>query len=256
VKAPGAGDRRTALLQDIAVLTGGKALTAELGNNLSAVDLKDLGAADKVVVSRNNTTIWGGRGAPSEIESHANVLRAEIGRASNPFERERLQERLTNFAGRIATIHVGGSTPPDIEDQTYRAQSAMHAARSSIEEGWVGGGGSALVNARSAVLALSFESEAQQAGADTIAHALERPFRVLVESAKRSPVQVLSERQELGLPTFGFNAESGNLEDLVKAGILDSTKSLRHSLEIGFSYARMILRTDVWSLSEEPPPED
>jgi chaperonin GroEL len=251
VKAPGTAVRRTELLHDMAVLTGGKVAAGEIGIGLSGVSVSDLGTADKVVLTRESTTILGGHGDPESIESHVNLLRSEIARAVHPLEREKLQERLTSFAGRIATIHVGGSAPQDVDEQRYRAESAMHSTRSAIQEGWICGGGIGLINARNAVMALSLDSEARKTGADVIARALERPFNTLAESARTSPVQVLSERQKSRNENVGLDVRSGRPEDLTTSGVLDSAGMVRKALEVAFSYARLILRTDVWSVSEE-----
>jgi chaperonin GroEL len=190
VKAPGHGDRRRHFLHDIAVLTSGKAITAEVGMDVSAARRDDLGTSDRVVVTKDATTITGGHGERSAIESHVRSLRAEIDRAPNPFDREKLQERLTNLAGSVATVRVGGRSRAEVEDQRYRAVSAMHATRAAVEEGCVYGGGAALLNAAVAISDLPLTSEAQVVGATVITAALESPFCRLVESANKSPVQV------------------------------------------------------------------
>ena len=258
VRAPGSGERRAALLEDIAVLTGGKTLSADVGVTIAAVRLSDLGAAHKVVVGKDSTTIFGGRGTQTSVDAHVRRLRSEISSSSNPFEREKLQERLTNLVGRIAVITVGGAAPPDVEEQRYRAESALHATSCAVEEGWVCGGGVSLVKARAAVSALHLESDGLRAGADVVLHSLERPFSALVESGGGSPTQILSETRPSTSSNMGFNAVSRKVEDLVVAGILDPVKMIRTGVEIAGAYAKSVLKTDIWSLGEptEPPPPD
>ena len=255
VRAPGAGDRRRAVLQDIAILTGAKLVTADLGPRLESVRLVDLGGAAKVVVTKDDTTIFGGYGAEGAVRAHVDALRAAIERTHAPHEREKLQERLAGLAGKIAIVSVGGTTEVDVEERRYRAVSAMHSTRAAVEEGWSYGGGVALLNAKEAVAALPFQSEGQNAGAAIVSKALDAPFIALAESCQKSPVSLLSERQRLAQAMIGLNVETGNLEDMLAAGILDPTKTLRTSIDTAFSYARAILKTDIWSVSSAPPEE-
>ena len=255
VRAPGAGDRRRALLQDIAVLTGANLLTADLGPRLESVRLADLGRADKVVVTKDDTTILGAHGQEGAVQAHVDALRAAIDRTHDPHDRAKLQERLANLAGKIAIISVGGSTEVDVEERRYRAASALYSTRAAIEEGWSYGGGVALLNAREAVASLILQTTGQEAGASAVSRALDTPFLALAETCQKSHVSLLSERQGLAQPTMGLDAETGNLADVVAAGILDPTKTLRIAIDTAFSYARAILKTDVWSVSSEPPEE-
>lgn len=250
VRAPGNGLSRSAFLQDVAVLTGGSALIAEVGINLAAVTLADLGAAERVIVGKDITTIIGGKGNQRSIEAHVARLRSEIALAANAFDREKLQLRLSSFVGKIGTITVGGAAPPDLEDQRYRTESALHAARSAQESGWVCGGGVALLHARNSVLKLSLETEAARAGSQVVVKALERPFSALVEIGGRSPTQMLSELNNHAEEYQGFDAISTRVLDLPANGVIDSLQVIRKSLEISCSYAKNILRTGVWSLSE------
>jgi chaperonin GroEL len=254
VKSPGFGDRRTHLLHDIAVLTGGKAITAEIGIDVAAIRRDDLGTADRVVVTKDNTTITGGHGEPSVIESHVRSLRGEIDRSNDSPDREKLQERLTNLAGSIATIRIGGAAGADIEDQFYRAASAMHATRAAIEEGCVYGGGAALLNAATKLRSLPLASEPEMEGAAVIAAALEAPFCALVESAGKSPELMLNKRRTLGVESVGFSPETGDLEDYATAGALDPAKLLAVAIEVGFSHALTILKTSAWSHSRPAMP--
>jgi chaperonin GroEL len=166
-----------------------------------------------------------------------------------------LQERLANLAGKIAILRVGGTTEVDVEERRYRLTSALHSTRAAIEEGFSYGGGIALLNAKEVVAALHLQTEGQKAGASIVARALETPFLALAESCQKSPVSLLSERQRLAQATAGLNVETGNLEDLLAAGILDPTKTLRTAVDAAFSYARAILKTDIWSVSSTPPEE-
>jgi chaperonin GroEL len=256
VKAPAIGDRRRDFLHDLAVLTGGRAITTEVGMDIEAARRTDLGVADKVVVTKANTTITGGRGDHIAIDSHVKSLRAEIDRATDPFEREKLQVRLTNLAGSVSTIRVGGLSPAEAEDQRYRTISAMHSAHAAVEEGCVDGGGAALLNAAGEVSGLSLTAEGEIAGAAVIAAALESPFCTLVASANKSPVQVLDEKRRLQSPSVGFDPESGRLADFARAGALDPIKLLRVAIEVAFTHARMILKTGAWSHSDLPAPKN
>lgn len=255
VRAPGHGDRRRALLQDIAVLTGAKLFAADLGLKLESVRLEDLGGADKVVVTKDSTTIFGGHGSDSMVTTQIDLLRTAIDTTRDPYARAQLQERLANLAGKIATIKIGATTEVDVEDRKYRAISAMHSTRAAIEEGWSYGGGVALLNAKDAIAALSFQSPAEEAGAAVASTAFDRPFLALAESSQKSPLTVLSERNRLAEPRMGLNVQTGNLEDVLVAGILDPTKTLRTAIDAAFSYARAILKTDIWSVSPVPPEE-
>ncbi len=250
VRAPGSGDRRRELLQDIAVLTGAKLFSADLGLRLESIRLEDLGGADKIVVTQGTTTIFGGHGAENTIQSHIEALRSAIGTSSNPYDRARLQERLANLAGKIATISIGGSTDIEAEDRQYRATSAMHSTRAAIEAGWSGGAGSALLNAKAAIMELSHQSVAEEAGALVVFKALDQPFAALAESCCKSPASLIGERQRLNDPMIGLDVRTGGLSNVRVAGILDPTKTLQSALEIALSYATEILKTDTWSVAQ------
>jgi chaperonin GroEL len=253
VRAPGAGDRRKELLQDIAVLTGAKLFARDLGLRLEAIQLGDLGGADKVVVTKDTTTIFGGHGSERGVREQISLLRSAIDGARDSYARERLQERLANLAGKISTIRIGGTTEVDIEDRTYRAVSAMHSTRVAIEGGWSYGGGVALLNAEEAIGGLSGQSEAEKAGATVVSNALSRPFFALAESCRMSPVTLLAERHRAAEPGIGLNVLTGNLEDIRVAGILDPTKTIVAAIDVAFSYARAILKTAAWSVNPAAP---
>lgn len=255
VRAPGTGDRRRELLQDIAVSTGATLFASNLGHRLESVRLEDLGGADKVVVTRGTTTIFGGHGSEGAIREHVDRLRFAIGSAINAYDRERLQERLANLAGKIATIRIGGSTEVDVEDRKYRAASAMHSARAAVDDGWSYGAGVALLNARAAVETLAFQTAAEEAGIAIVSTALQRIFSALVESGRCSPETMLGLRIRQTDPAIGFNVETGTLEDVRKAGVLDPTRTLCTALDVAFSYAQEILKTDSWSVYPVSLPE-
>jgi len=253
VKAPGTGDRRRHLLSDMAILTGAKAFTPEVGLDVSAVRLADLGTAQRVVVTKDTTTITGGRGHQDAIESHIQSLRGEIDRATDAFEREKLQERLTNLAGGVAIIRVGGKAPAELEDQLYRAVSALHATRAAVEEGCVYGGGAALFNAARKTAEMTLSSEAQKAGAAVVTEILEVPLSVLAQSAGLNSSQVVADRLKLDSQSVGLDPEKRALEEFRERGPLDSAKVLRIALEVAFSFARGILKTGAWSQGQEKP---
>jgi chaperonin GroEL len=251
VKAPGTGDRRRHLLHDMAILTGAKAITSESGIDISAIRLDDFGTAQKVVVTKDTTTITGGHGNQRVIESHIHSLRGEIDRTTDGFEREKLQERLTNLAGGVATIRVGGKAHAEAEDQLYRAASALHSTRAAVEEGFVYGGGVGLIKAALEVSKLTFVSEAQKAGANVISESLEVAFRALAENAGMNPNQAVSDHLALGSQSFGFDAQRGCLHESGDKGALDPAKVLRVGVEAAFSFARGILKTGAWSQGQE-----
>lgn len=249
IRAGVGAQRLPALLQDLAVVTGGKALSADVGVMLAAVRATDLGSAEKIVVGKADTTILGGRGRPEAIRAHVQGLRSELNSSTNPLERDRLQERITNLAGRIATITVGGPTQPEMEDQFYRARSALSTAFAAISEGWVCGGGVALLQARQSISTVGLTSVAAESGSDVVFRSLERPFAALVQSAGGDPVTVLAALHDSGL-TNGFNVNTGAVEDLLVAGVLDAVSVVRTCVEVAGSYAKSVLRTGSWNIVE------
>ena len=252
VKAPGTGDHRRAFLQDIAVLTGATLLAAELGFRLDSAHLDNLGKAHRVVVTKGETKIFGGAGRAEVVDAQIKTLRAAIERAHNPYDREQLQQRLANLGGNIATIKIGGVTEVDVEERRYSAVSAMFSVRAAIEEGWSLGGGVAFLNAKAAVAALIHHTEAERAGGAVVHEALEAPFLALASTCQGNGASLLAERQRLADFAVGLNVETGYLENLSSIGILDPTKTIRSAMEIAFSHARAILKTDTWSVSPLP----
>jgi len=255
VRAPGVGDHGRALLHDIAIFTGAKFLSADLGRSLDSLRLEDLGSANKIVVTGDSTTIFGGHGFEVAVQAQISSLRNLIDVTRDYYAREKLQERLANLVGKIATIRLGGTTEIDVEDQRYRATSALHATRAALEAGYSSGGGIALLNSQEAIATLSFQSPGEEAGAKVASKALEEAFVTLAESCRKSPVTLLSERHQLGDPRVGLNVKTAELQDMVAAEIIDPTKMLTAAIDIAFSYARAILKTGIWSVTPEQPEE-
>lgn len=249
VRAPGEGDRRKALLDDIAVLTGGKFLSEELGLQLVNVQLRDLGKAEKVTITKNDTTIIGGAGSNTDIQNRVRAIQTQIVTSPSAYDKEKLQERLAMLAGSVAVIKVGGVSESDIAQEMYSVESAMHSTRSAIERGWVIGGGVALLRAG---LELKTRETTNPLEADTnkaVAAVLEEPLRQLVENAQKSPTQTLAKILKSGSPTYGFNAHGCKVEDLSKARVLDSIKPITLSLRVALSHAGSVLQTGAWDLS-------
>ncbi len=255
VKAPGAGDRRKAILEDIAILTGGKSISDDLGLRLEQVDISDLGTAKQVRVTSESTTIIEGGGEEAAILGRINAIRAQIEEVTSPFTREILQERVARMVGGVAVIRVGGASEIDISEKAYRYITALHSARSAVQEGWVAGGGLTLY--RLSKLLGEFaavKGEAEAAGVGVVIKALEAPLMHLIENTKISPTSAIHEINQGRDEAVGFNANSRAVEDLIKAGVLDSVKVLRVVLEIAFSYSKSVLETDEWDLEEPGSP--
>jgi chaperonin GroEL len=243
VKAPGYGDRRKAMLQDIAVLTGGKALTEDLGIKLENVKLSDLGRAKKVTVDKDNTTILEGRGDTVAVQGRVKEIRNEIERTTSDYDREKLQERLAKLVGGVAVIKVGAATETEMKEKKARVEDAMHATRAAIEEGIVPGGGVALLRCMEALDDLKLEGD-EQTGVNIVKRAMEEPFRQIAENAGEEGAIVLGKVRESKDPNFGYNAQTGEFEDLVKAGVLDPTKVVRTALQNAGSIAGLMLTTE------------
>jgi len=243
VKAPGFGDRRKAMLQDIAILTGGKAITEDLGIKLENVQIQDLGRAKKVTIDKDNTTIVEGRGKHSEIEGRVKEIRSQIDKTTSDYDREKLQERLAKLVGGVAVIKVGAATETEMKEKKARVEDAMHATRAAVEEGIVPGGGVALARCSKALDALKFEGD-EQIGANIVRRAITEPLRQIAENAGEEGAIVLGKVNEAKDATFGYNAQSGQYEDLVKAGVLDPTKVVRTALQNAGSIASLMLTTE------------
>src|SRR6202166_1608496 len=242
VKAPGFGDRRKAMLEDIAILTGGKVIAEELGIKLESVTLQDLGRAKRIVVDKDNTTIIDGAGKKSEIEGRIKQIRAQIEETTSDYDREKLQERLAKLVGGVAVIRVGAATEIEMKEKKARVEDALHATRAAVEEGVVPGGGVALIRASSALEGLR-AGEDEKAGIGIVRKALEDPARWIATNAGwEGSVVVDKIRNNKG--SFGFNAATEEFEDLMKAGIIDPTKVVRSALQNAASVASLLLTTE------------
>jgi chaperonin GroEL len=252
VKAPGFGDRRKAMLQDIATLTGGKAITEDLGIKLENVQLSDLGRAKRVVIDKDNTTIVEGKGKPAEIEGRVKEIRAQIDKTTSDYDREKLQERLAKLVGGVAVIKVGAATETEMKEKKARVEDAMHATRAAVEEGIVPGGGVALLRCAHAIDQLKLTGD-EHIGAVIVKRALEEPLRQIVGNAGEEGAVVVGKIREAKEANFGFNAQTGEFEDLVKAGVIDPTKVTRTALQNAGSIASLMLTTE--ALVAEIPEE-
>jgi chaperonin GroEL len=242
VKAPGFGDRRKAMLEDIAILTDGKMIAEELGIKLENITVKDLGRAKRVIIDKDNTTIVEGAGKKSAIEGRITQIRAQIEETTSDYDREKLQERLAKLAGGVAVVKVGAATEVEMKEKKARVEDALHATRAAVEEGIVPGGGVALIRA-SASLANLRVSEDEKVGVRIIQKALEEPLRWIVSNAGAEGSVVL-DKVKNGKGAFGFNAATEEYEDLVKAGIVDPTKVVRTALQNAASVAGLLITTE------------
>jgi chaperonin GroEL len=251
VKAPGFGDRRKAMLEDIAILTGGRLIAEELGIKLENVGLKDLGRAKKVVVDKDNTTIIDGAGKRADIDGRVKQIRAQIEETTSDYDREKLQERLAKLVGGVAVIRVGAATEVEMKEKKARVEDAMHATRAAVEEGIVPGGGVALLRASSALDDLKVSDE-EKIGVQIVRRALEDPIRSIAQNAGWEG-SVVVDKVRNGKGTFGFNAATEEFEDLLKAGVIDPTKVVRSALQNAASVAGLLLTTE--ALVAEKPEE-
>ena len=252
VKAPGFGDRRKAMLGDIAILTGGKAITEDLGIKLESVKIEDLGTAKRVTIDKDNTTIIDGAGKDSEIEGRVREIRSQVEKTSSDYDREKLQERLAKLVGGVAVIKVGAATETEMKEKKARVEDAMHATRAAVEEGIVPGGGVALIRAAAEVDALIKTLEGdEKIGASIIRRAIEEPLRMIVHNAGEEGAVVIGKILESKDTNFGYNAGSGKYEDLVAAGVIDPTKVTRTALQNAASIAGLMLTTEAM-ISEIP----
>ena len=243
VKAPGFGDRRKAMLQDIAILTGGKALTEDLGIKLENVKLADLGQAKKVTIDKDNTTIVEGRGKQAAIQGRVKEIRNEIEKTTSDYDREKLQERLAKLVGGVAVIKVGAATETEMKEKKARVEDAMHATRAAVEDGIVPGGGVALVRCLKALNDLKTEGD-EQIGVNIVKRALEEPLRQIAENAGEEGAIVLGKVLQSKERNFGYNAQTGEYEDLVEGGVIDPTKVVRTALQNAGSIAALMLTTE------------
>jgi chaperonin GroEL len=243
VKAPGFGDRRKAMLQDIATLTGGKAITEDLGIKLENVKIEDLGQAKKITIDKDTTTIIEGKGKKGDVEGRVKEIRGQIEKTTSDYDREKLQERLAKLVGGVAVIKVGAATETEMKETKARVEDAMHATRAAVEEGIVPGGGVALARCATALNKLKLEGD-EQIGANVVKRALQEPLRQIAENAGEEGAIVLGKVLESKDPNFGYNALTAEYEDLVKAGVLDPTKVVRTALTNAGSVAALMLTTE------------
>src|SRR4029079_19540843 len=243
VKAPGFGDRRKAMLEDIAILTGGKVIAEEVGLTLEKVQLADLGQAKRVEVAKENTTIIDGAGAASDIEARVKQIRVQIEEATSDYDKEKLQERVAKLAGGVALIKVGAATETEMKEKKARVEDALHATRAAVEEGIVAGGGVAFLRAKQAIGTVKGDNTDQEAGIKLILRAIEEPIRIIVQNAGDEPSVVVAAVLG-GKGNYGFNAQNGQYGDMIEMGILDPTKVTRTALQNAASVAALMLTTE------------
>jgi len=255
VKAPGFGDRRKAMLQDIAVLTGGQAISEDLGIKLENVTLAMLGKAKKVMIDKENTTIVNGAGKKKDIEDRITQIKAQIEETTSDYDREKLQERLAKLAGGVAVIRVGGATEVEVKERKDRVDDAMHATRAAVEEGILPGGGVALLRATEALKKVRTHNEDQKHGVDIVRKALQAPARQIATNAGEDGSVIVGKIMEKDQYSFGFDAQGGEYVDLVKKGIIDPTKVVRQALQGASSVAGLLITTEAM-VAELPKKKD
>ena len=254
VKAPGYGDRRKAMLEDIAVLTGGKLIAEELGLKLEQVTLKDLGHAKRITVDKDNTTLIGGAGKKSDIEARVKAIRAQIEECTSDYDKEKLQERLAKIVGGVAVINIGAATETEMKEKKARVEDALHATRAAVEEGIVPGGGVAYLRCLKTLDKVDV-TEGEKSGLDLVRRALEEPLRQIVENGGWEGSIIVNKVKESKEQNFGFNAQTGEYEDLVKAGVIDPTKVERTALQNAASVASLMLTT-MAMIADRPKDKD
>ena len=252
VKAPGFGDRRKAMLQDISILTGGQMISEDLGIKLENVELKDLGRAKKIVIDKDDTTIINGAGKKEDIEGRVRQLRAQIEDTTSDYDREKLQERLAKLSGGVAVVRVGAATETEMKEKKDRVEDALHATRAAIEEGIVPGGGVALLRAQAVLDDLDLAGD-QQFGVQLLRRALEEPMRQIVTNAGLD-ASIIIDKVRAGKKAFGFNAQTEEYGDLLEQGVLDPTKVVRTALQNAASVSSLLLTTDAM-VAEKPKKE-
>ncbi len=253
VKAPGFGDRRKAMLEDIAILTGGKVISEDLGIQLESVKLEDLGRAKKITVDKDNTTVVEGSGKQADIQGRVAAIRRQIEETTSDYDREKLQERLAKLVGGVAVIKVGAATETELKEKKARVEDAMHATRAAVEEGIVAGGGVTLVRAAKTLDSLKLKDEDEQIGVNIVKRALEEPLRKIAENAGHEGAVIVEKVKAEKNENMGFNAETEEFEDLVKAGVIDPAKVARTALQNAASIAALMLTTE--ALISELPDE-
>jgi chaperonin GroEL len=253
VKAPGFGDRRKAMLQDMAILTGGQVIAEEVGLSLEKARLEDLGKAKKVIVDKENTTIIDGAGKGKDIKARVDQINKEIEATTSDYDREKLQERVAKLSGGVAVIKVGAATEVEMKEKKARVEDALHATRAAVEEGVVPGGGVALIRARDALKDVKGDNDDQAAGINILRRALEEPLRQIVINAGEDGAVVLNKVAE-GKGNYGYNAQTGEYGDMVAMGIIDPTKVTRSAVQNAASVAGLLLTTE--AMIAEAPRKD
>ena len=254
VKAPGFGDRRKAMLEDIAVLTGGTVISEDVGIKLESVTLDMLGTAKRVTIDKENTTVVDGAGKKSDIEARVKQIKAQIEETTSDYDREKLQERLAKLAGGVAVIRVGGATEVEVKEKKDRVDDALHATRAAVEEGIVPGGGVALLRAISALDDIAGANDDQRVGVTIVRRALQAPARQIFQNAGEDGSVVAGKVLENNKYTFGFNAQSGEYGDLLSEGVIDPTKVVRCALQDAASVAGLLITTE--AMVAEKPKKD
>ena len=257
VKAPGFGDRRKAMLQDIAILTGANVISEEVGFKLENAVLSDLGSAKRIVIDKDNSTLIDGAGTDKDIQGRIGEIRAAVDKSTSDYDREKLQERLAKLAGGVAVINVGAATETEMKEKKARVEDALHATRAAVEEGIVPGGGVALLRSQASVKKLTFGDQEEKIGADIIARALEEPMRAIALNAGVEGSIVVENVRKSKQKNYGYNAQSDEYEDLVKSGVIDPTKVTRYALQNAASVAALLLTTEcvvVEQKEDTPPP--
>ena len=254
VKAPGFGDRRKAMLEDIAILTGGTVISSDVGLTLEKATLAELGSAKKVEVNKESTTIIDGAGKEDQIEARVKQIRAQMEETSSDYDREKLQERVAKLAGGVALIKVGAATEVEMKEKKARVEDALHATRAAVEEGVVAGGGVALIRAKQSIKDIKGDNPEQDAGIKIVLRAMEEPMRQIVRNAGDEP-SVVVDRVANGKGNFGFNAQTGEYGDMIEMGVLDPTKVTRTALQNAASLASLILTTEcmIADMPEDKP---
>jgi len=254
VKAPGFGDRRKAMLEDLAILTAGQLISEDLGMKLENVTVPMLGTAKKVRITKDDTTIINGAGKKAAIDSRCAQIRAQIEETSSDYDREKLQERLAKLAGGVAVVRVGGATEVEVKEKRDRVDDALHATRAAVEEGIVAGGGRALLFATKALEKVKVSNDDQRRGVEIVRHALYAPVRQIAENAGFDGAVISGKLLESTDANFGFNAQTGEYVDMIKAGIIDPTKVVRSALQDAASVASLLITTEAM-IADEPEPK-
>lgn len=256
VKAPGYGDRRKAMLEDIAVLTDAQGIFADLGVNLEELDISALGTAKKVIIDKENTTIIEGAGKTTSVKARINQIRAEIENSTSDYDKEKLQERLAKLAGGVAQINVGAATEVEMKEKKARVEDALHATRAAVEEGIVPGGGVALIRAKAVLNKLKGEGDEEQIGIDIIKRAISAPMRTIASNAGKEGAIIIQAVEESKDATYGYDARNDKYVDMIKQGIIDPTKVTRSALQNASSISGLLLTTDciIADIPEKTPP--